>query len=92
VKRLDPLHDAIQAIYTQTAEYKAAQETETRRGALNRVITDIEAITQTYRKNTQRRAIPTAEQIEAEAASLTRAIAGLVAVGPQRRIYTLTDI
>ena len=90
-KRLNPLHDAIQAVYTQTAEYKAAREAETRRAALDRAVTDIEAITQTYRENIWRGAIPTAEQVEAEAARLTRAIAGLVAVGPQRRIYTLAD-
>ena len=90
-KRLDPLHDAIQAIYTQTAEYKKACETETRRAALDRAVTDIEAITQAYRENTRRGAIPTAEQVEAEAVRLTRAIAGLVAVGQQHRIYTLTD-
>jgi hypothetical protein len=90
-KRLDPLHRAIQAVYTQTAEYKAAREAETRRTALDRAVTGIEVITQAYRENVQCGAIPTAEQVEAEAARLTRAVAGLGAVGPQRRIYTPAD-
>jgi hypothetical protein len=91
MKGLNPQHDAIQAVYTQTAEYKAAKEAEARRADLDRAVTEIEAITQTYRENAQRGAIPTAKQIEAETAHLTQAIAGLGAVGPQRRIYTLAD-
>jgi hypothetical protein len=91
VKGLNPQHDAIQAVYTQTAEYKAAKEAEARRADLDRAVTEIETITQTYRENTQRGAIPTAKQVEAETAHLTQAIAGLGAVGPQRRIYTPAD-
>jgi hypothetical protein len=91
VKGLDPLHGAIQAVYTQTAEYKAAREAETRRTSLGRAVAGIEAITSTYRDNEKRGAVPTPEQVEAETERLTRAIAGLGAVGPQRRIYTPTD-
>jgi hypothetical protein len=91
VKGLNPQHDAIQAVYTQTAEYKAAKETATRRAELDRAVTEIETITQTYRENVQHGAFPTAKQIAAETAHLTQAIAGLGAVGQQRRIYTAAD-
>jgi hypothetical protein len=91
IKGLDPCHDAIQAIYIQTAEYKTTKEAETRRDELDHAITAIEAITQTYRENVQRGAIPTAPQVETETARLTQAIAGLGAVGHRRRIYTTAD-
>jgi hypothetical protein len=90
-KGLDPQHSAIQAVYKETAEYKAAREAENRRADLSRAVTNIEAITKTYRENEERGAVPTPEQVEAETGRLTKAIAGLGAVGTQRRMYTPAD-
>jgi hypothetical protein len=88
IKGINPHDPDIQNVYRATAEYKAAKEAEERRTALGRAVTDIDAITKTYRENEGRGATPTTEQMDAETDRLKKAIAGLGAVGTHCRIYT----
>lgn len=91
VKGIDPQAVDIQDVYKETAEYKATKEAEERRAALGRAVTEIEAVTKTYRENVDRGATPTAEQMDMETDRLKKAIAGLGAVGPRRLCRTRED-
>jgi antirestriction protein len=90
-KNIDPKAPEIMDTYRQTAEYKAAQEAEKTKQALDHAVGNIEGFVSTFRENQKAGATPTSEQLAADMRNINKLLAGVGEAGNKSPFITFEN-